>query len=122
MNRRPPPGRRREFPREEGPFDRLVRSRFERDPAPLIIGGTIIFLAILILILFLPPLSLLGGDGDGGPGGPMDVGCDITATRADELPEEVIRAIKARQVKLVEQLRKRLGGSGPRQVPAAGGG
>ena len=34
MNRRPPPGRRREFPREEGPFDRLVRSRFERDPYP----------------------------------------------------------------------------------------
>jgi len=87
MNRRPPPGRRREFPREEGPFDRLVRSRFERDPAPLIIGGTIIFLAILILILFLPPLSLLGGDGDGGPSGPTEVGCGITATRADEVPD-----------------------------------
>jgi len=85
MNRRPPPGR-REFPGEEGPFDRLVRSRFERDPAPLIIGGIIIFLAILILILFLPPLSLLGGDGDGGPGGPTDVGCGITATRADQVP------------------------------------
>jgi len=87
MNRRPPPGRRREFPREEGPFDRLVRSRFERDPAPLIIGGTIIFLAILILILFLPPLSLLGGDGDGGAGKPTEVGCGITATRAEEVPE-----------------------------------
>jgi hypothetical protein len=87
MNRRPPPGRRREFSREEGPFDRLVRSRFERDPAPLIIGGTIIFLAILILILFLPPLSLLGGDGDEGPSGPTEVGCGITATRADEVPE-----------------------------------
>jgi spore germination protein YaaH len=85
MNRRPPPGR-REFPREEGPFDRLVRSRFERDPAPLIIGGTIIFLAILILILFLPPLSLLGGDGDEGPGKPTEVGCGITATRADQVP------------------------------------
>ncbi len=86
MNRRPPPGR-REFPREEGPFDRLFRSRFERDPAPLIIGGTIIFLAILILILFLPPLSLLGGDGDEGPGALTDVGCGITATRADQVPD-----------------------------------
>jgi hypothetical protein len=86
MNRRPPPGR-REFPREEGPFDRLFRSRFERDPAPLIIGGTIIFLAILILILFLPPLSLLGGGGDGGPGVLTDVGCGITAERADEVPD-----------------------------------
>jgi hypothetical protein len=86
MNRRPPPGR-REFPREEGPFDRLFRSRFERDPAPLIIGGTIIFLAILILILFLPPLSLLGGDGDEGPGRVTDVGCGITAGRADQVPE-----------------------------------
>jgi len=86
MNRRPPPGR-REFPREEGPFDRLFRSRFERDPAPLIIGGTIIFLAILILILFLPPLSLLGGDGDEGPGVLTDVGCGITAERADQVPD-----------------------------------
>jgi len=87
MNRRPPPGRRREFSEEGGPFDRLVRSRFERDPAPLIIGGTIIFLAILILILFLPPLSLLGGDGDEGPGRPTEVGCDITAKRADQVPD-----------------------------------
>ena len=88
MNRRPPPGRRREFSGEEGPFDRLFRSRFERDPAPLIIGGIIIFLAILILILFLPPLSLLGGGGGGGgTGRPTDVGCGITAKRADQMPE-----------------------------------
>jgi len=87
MNRRPPPGRRREFSEEGGPFDRLVRSRFERDPAPLIIGGTIIFLAILILILFLPPLSLLGGDGDEGTGRLTEVGCDITAGRADQVPD-----------------------------------
>ena len=87
MNRRPPPGRGREFPRGEGPFDRLFGSRFERDPAPLIIGGTIIFLAILILILFLPPVSLLGGDGDEGPGQISDVGCGITAKRADQVPD-----------------------------------
>jgi len=88
MSRRPPPDRRREFSREEGPFDRLFRSRFERDPAPLIIGGTIIFLAILILILFLPPLSLLGGGGGGGGAGRLtDVGCGITARRAGQVPE-----------------------------------
>jgi spore germination protein YaaH len=85
MNRRPPPGR-REFPREEGPFDRLFRSRFERDPAPLIIGGTIIFLAILIVILFLPPLSLLGGGGGGGTSPPAEVGCGITARLVDQVP------------------------------------
>jgi hypothetical protein len=85
MNRRPPPGR-REFPREEGPFDRLFRSRFERDPAPLIIGGTIIFLAILILILFLPPLSLLGGGGGEGASQPAEVGCGITARLVDQVP------------------------------------
>ncbi|MGQ9573251.1 MAG: glycosyl hydrolase family 18 protein [Dehalococcoidia bacterium] len=87
MNRRPPPGRRREIPGGEGPFDRLFGSRFERDPAPLIIGGTIIFLAILLLILFLPPVSLLGGGGDEGPGEVTDVGCGITARRIADVPD-----------------------------------
>lgn len=87
MSRRPPPPRRRrEFPREEGPFDRVLRTGRERDPAPLIIGGTIIFLAVLILILVLPPLSLLG-DGDGGEvGEPQEVGCGITARVREDLP------------------------------------
>jgi len=86
MSRRPPPRRRREFPREEGPFDRVLRTGRERDPAPLIIGGTIIFLAVLILILVLPPLSLLGGGGDDGLGQPQEVGCGITARVRQDLP------------------------------------
>ena len=87
MSRRPPPRRRREFSREEGPFDRVLRTGRERDPAPLIIGGTIIFLAVLILILVLPPLSLLGGGGgDGQVGEPQEVGCGITARVQGDLP------------------------------------
>jgi spore germination protein YaaH len=86
MSRRPPPRRRREFSREEGPFDRVLRTGRERDPAPLIIGGTIIFLAVLILILVLPPLSLLSNGGGGEAGEAQDVGCGITARVRGDLP------------------------------------
>src|SRR3990170_1142158 len=66
MRRFPPPERRprREVPRPEGPFDRLLRRRPERDPAPLIIGGTIAFLALIIALVFVFS-SLLGGDEGG---------------------------------------------------------
>ena len=57
---RPP---RRDLPRPEGPFDRLLR-RNQRDPAPFIIGGTIVFLAVVILMVFL--LSGMFGGGDDG--------------------------------------------------------
>lgn len=59
----PPRDRRphRELPRPEGPFDRLLRSRPERDPAPLIIGGTVAFLALVIVLLFVFS-RLLGGN------------------------------------------------------------
>src|SRR5688572_20077416 len=65
-----PPARRfrRDLPRPEGPFDRLLRRRPERDPAPIIIGGTIAFLAIVILLV-VGVSSLLGGDGTAGSGG-----------------------------------------------------
>ena len=65
-----PPGSRRfrrDLPRPEGPFDRLLRRRPERDPAPIIIGGTIAFLAVVILLV-VGVSSLLGGDGAGGSG------------------------------------------------------
>ena len=61
-----PPSRRfrRDLPRPEGPFDRLLRRRPERDPAPIIIGGTIAFLVVVILLVV--GLSSLFGGGDGG--------------------------------------------------------
>ena len=70
MRRIPPRGEpperrpRRDLPRPEGPFDRLLRRRSERDPAPFIIGGTIAFLALVIVLVFVFS-SVLGGD-DGG--------------------------------------------------------
>src|SRR2546422_5712374 len=70
--RRPPPREqpparrfRRDLPRPEGPFDRLLRRRPERDPAPIIIGGTIAFLALVIVVVFVVS-ALIGGSGDGG--------------------------------------------------------
>src|SRR3972149_11728257 len=59
---RPP---RRDLPRPEGPFDRLLRARGQRDPAPFIIGGTVVFLAVIILLVFLLSGVFGGGDGDG---------------------------------------------------------
>ena len=56
------------MPRSEGPFDRLLKRRPERDPAPIIIGGTIAFLAVIIVMVLLFS-SVFGGGGDGGNGG-----------------------------------------------------
>ncbi len=50
------------MPRPESPFERLLRQRPQRDPAPIIIGGTIAFLAIVIVLVFLFS-SVLGGGG-----------------------------------------------------------
>src|SRR6266540_6285 len=65
-----PPARRirRDLPRPEGPFDRLLRRRPERDPAPIIIGGTIAFLAVVILLV-VGVSTLLSSDGGGSSGG-----------------------------------------------------
>jgi len=57
---RPP---RRDLPRPEGPFDRLLR-RGQRDPAPLIIGGTVLFIAVVIILVFLLSGVFGGGDED----------------------------------------------------------
>jgi spore germination protein YaaH len=66
-----PPRRplRRDLPRPEGPFERLLKQRPERDPAPIIIGGTIAFLAIVIILVFVFSSVLSGGGGDGGGSG-----------------------------------------------------
>ena len=57
-----------------GPFDRILKPSESEDGAPdpqpdraaVYVGGTIIGLALLLLVLILPPISILsGGDGDG---------------------------------------------------------
>lgn len=68
---------------QQGPFDRILSPRRPGgtpsggDPVPdraaIYVGGTIIGLAILLLVLVLPPISILSGDDDGneiqsGPG------------------------------------------------------
>ena len=77
--------RRQDLPRPEGPFDRLLRARTQRDPAPFIIGGTVVFIALVILLVFVLS-GLFGGDGDGG-GGDATVGeAAGIETRYGEMP------------------------------------
>lgn len=73
-----PPERRprRDLPRPEGPFDRLLKRKPERDPAPIIIGGTIAFLALVIVMVFVFS-SVLGGGGGGNGGGGSSGTVDI---------------------------------------------
>lgn len=54
--------------KEQGPFDRLLQPDAPRDRTPIVIVGVIIVLAIVLLILVLPPVSILSG-GDGSPMG-----------------------------------------------------
>ena len=63
---------------KRGPFDRILKTTSsedtgQRDRAPVYIIGTIVGLALLLLILVLPPISILSGSGGGlnipsGPG------------------------------------------------------
>ena len=57
--------------REQGPFDKLLQPDAPRDRTPIFIVGVIVVLAIVLLILVLPPVSILkdGGAGPTGPGG-----------------------------------------------------
>lgn len=84
----PPPRRpRRDLPRSEGPFDRLLRRRPERDPAPIIIGGTVAFLAVVIVLVFVFS-SVFGGGGGGstaGIGGSFDTQAGIKGQK-QQLP------------------------------------
>ncbi len=79
--RRPP---RRDLPRPEGPFERLLKQRPERDPAPIIIGGTIAFLAIVIILVFVFS-SVLGGGSDNGGGQTIQV-ADGVSGRLTAIP------------------------------------
>ncbi|MFQ6020257.1 MAG: glycosyl hydrolase family 18 protein, partial [Dehalococcoidia bacterium] len=55
-----------------------------RDPAPLIIGGTVAFLALIILVLFVAPFSPLVSDDGGEETTISDTG--IKARREDSVP------------------------------------
>ena len=82
-----PPGRfRRDVPRPEGPFDRLLKRRPERDPAPIIIGGTIAFLAVVIIMVLAFSSVFGGGDGvddsTSGGDGTIDIAPGIRGRRA----------------------------------------
>lgn len=81
---------------QRGPFDRILKSTTtppsgdpeSRDRSAIYIGGAIIGLAILLLILVLPPISILSGDGDGAaiPSGPGDAD-SLTAERRSGVPK-----------------------------------
>ena len=62
------------MPRPESPFERLLRQRPQRDPAPIIIGGTIAFLAIVIVLVFLFSSVLGGGSGNNSSGSVANAG------------------------------------------------
>lgn len=79
---RPP---RRDLPRPEGPFDRLLRARTQRDPAPFIIGGTVGFIALVILLVFVLS-GVFGGDGNGGGGGTAVEEATGIKTQYGEMP------------------------------------
>jgi hypothetical protein len=58
---------------QRGPFDRILKSAEDAAPdivpdrAAIYIGGLIIGLAVLLLVLILPPISILSGGGDDAP-------------------------------------------------------
>jgi|CXWL01.1.fsa_nt_gi hypothetical protein len=88
------PGERR------GPFDRILRTTESGEPegpdrAAVYVLGTIIGLAILLLILLLPPISILSGGGDGSPSvGPGDADTYESIPRGSmpKLPEGLVAA------------------------------
>ncbi len=69
---------------EQGPFDRILRTSPERDRAPVYVVAAIICLGILLLILVLPPVSILSGDGEGRAG---DLGGIVTSAARGNVPQ-----------------------------------
>ena len=82
-----PPRRplRRDLSRPAGPFERLLKQHPERDPAPIIIGGTIAFLAIVIILVFVFS-SVLSGGSDGGNSGQTIQVADGVSGRLTAVP------------------------------------
>jgi hypothetical protein len=76
---------------QRGPFDRILKSTTTTptgeppsgDRSAIYIGGTIIGLAILLLVLVLPPISILsGGGGEQIPSGPGDADTYTSSIRS----------------------------------------
>ncbi len=87
----------------QGPFDRILKPRDggaadggAPDRAVMYVGGTILGLALLLLILVLPPISILSrGDGDGGiPSTPGDASTYTSNVRSGmpKLPAGLVAA------------------------------
>ncbi len=87
---------------QRGPFDRILRTNADGEPAgpdraAVYVGGTIIGLALLLLILVLPPVSILSRGGDGGsdiPSGPgtADRYTSTVRTGIPKLPAGLVAA------------------------------
>ncbi len=109
MSERPspdlPPERRprRDPPRSEGPFDRALRRRPERDPAPLIIGGTVAFVAVVIALVLV--FSSVLDDNGGGSGLPsLPAGIEGRIVDPPPLPPGLKVASKFVEFESVEEL------------------
>jgi hypothetical protein len=86
---------------QRGPFDRILRTSEDAeqrgpDRAAIYVVGTIIGLGLLLLILLLPPVSILSrGGGDGGiPSGPGDADTYTSTVRSGmpKLPAGLVAA------------------------------
>jgi hypothetical protein len=79
---------------QQGPFDRILNTPAPPGDAPrapdraaIYVGGTIIGLALLLLVLVLPPVSILSrGGGDGGVPSQPGVADSYTATTRSGVP------------------------------------
>lgn len=74
---------------EPGPFDRILQTSPEADRAGRWVVALIVGLGLLLLILVLPPVSILSGGGDKGEG--AEDGVVVTTVRGDmpRLPEAI---------------------------------
>jgi len=69
---------------EQGPFDRILRTSPERDRTPAYVVAVIIGLGLLLLILVLPPVSILSRGGESEEG---DLGGIVTSAARGNLPQ-----------------------------------